>query len=122
LTEGRRQLVLRVAFLAALAGGLLLWARARTPKDLQLIIDLTDALPGEITEIDVVVTRAGRALLRSDRRFALGQAPQRVHLEVRAAPGAAEVEATVLGPGKPARREQGTVQLAQGEATVLKVR
>ena len=121
MSEKRRQLLLRVAFLALLAGGLLLWSRARAPKDLLLVIDLTDALPGEITEVDVVVPRGGRGLARSDRRFVLGQAPQRVVLEVRASPGAADVEATLVGPGK-ARRVQGSVQLGEGGPGVFRVR
>ena len=118
----RRRLTLRIAFLAALAGGLLFWSRARNPKDLELVVDLTAALPGELTELDVVVTRNGRALLRSDRRYGKLGAPQRESYQLRAAPGPAEVEATLLSPPKAARRQTVPVQLVEGAPAVVTAR
>ena len=121
MTRGR-QIELRIGFVAVLCGGLLLWSRARTPRSVDLIIDLTDALPGEITEIDVVVRRGGSGLLRVDRRFALGSAPQKVHLQVRALQGPAEVETTLVYSGKPARRSQTTVELDEEHPAVMPAR
>jgi hypothetical protein len=118
----QRQHVLRVAFLALLAGGLLLWAHLRAPRQLELVVDLTDALPGEVTQLDVVVLRHGQALLRSDRRYGKEGAPQRVRVEVRARPGPAEVEATLVYAGRPAQRWQRTLELREGQAATLQAR
>lgn len=110
----RKQVILRVGFLALLAGGLLLWSRLRMPQTMKVVIDLAGALPGDLTEVDVVVTRAGRALARVDRQFAKGTAPEQLALEVKVAPGEADVEATLVYPGRPARRTAGTVVLREG--------
>jgi hypothetical protein len=115
----RRQVALRVGFLALLAGGLLLWSRARMPRDVSVVIDLTGALPGELSEVDVVVTRSGRALARVDRRFALGTAPQQVRVQLRAPPGTAEVDATLIYPGRAAHRTQGEVMLEEEKSATL---
>ena len=110
----RNGLLARIVFLAALAGGLLLWARERRPRDLALQIDLTQALPGEISEVDVVVRRSGHALARHDVSYGTAGAPGLVELLVHAAPGPAEVETTLVYPGKPARRSVAPVRLAAG--------
>ncbi len=109
----RRQIALRVAFLAALAGGLLWWSRARMPAEVALVVDLTSALPGDLRELDLIVTRAGHLLFRSDRRYGPSGAPQRERYQLRAAPGSADVEATLVYPGRPARRVSSTVELRE---------
>src|SRR5205823_2262855 len=59
----------RLLFLAALVGGLVYWARLRGPREMVVEIDLTGALPGEITEVDIVVSRDGHALSRTDLHY-----------------------------------------------------
>jgi hypothetical protein len=109
-----RGLLLRLGFLAALGGVLLVWAQWRKPRDLVLQIDLTAALPGEITAIDVVVRRDGHALARHDLRYGSAGAPGMLDLPVHAPPGAAEVETTLVYGGKPAHRSVAQVKLAEG--------
>jgi hypothetical protein len=65
----RRQLLLRLAFLVVLCGGLFLWQRARAPQDLTLMLDLSSARPGEITGCEVLVKRGGEALARHEVEF-----------------------------------------------------
>ncbi len=108
----RKGLLARLVFLAALGGGLLLWANQRRPRDCTLQIDLTQALPGDISEVDVVVRRSGHALARHDVTYGSGGAPGLVELLVHAAPGPAEVEATLVYPREPARRVVAEVRLA----------
>jgi hypothetical protein len=108
-----KQLVLRVIFLAAIAGALLFWSRQRRPRDLPLQIDLTSALPGEIVELDVTVRRGGHALARHDVTYGKSGAPGVVEMSVHAFPGPAEVETTLVYPGKPARRVVSQVALAE---------
>jgi len=114
--------ILRVAFLALLAGGLLLWARLRMPRTLPVTLDLADAFPGQIAEVDVIVTREGRLLTRVDRRFGAQGAPEQLALEVRARPGPAQVEATLVYAGTPAVRANFAVELREGESVVVTVR
>ena len=116
---GRKKLIYRLVFLALLGGSLLLWAQKRAPRALTLVVDLAEALPGELTEVDVIVTRGGRAVARVDRRYKRGGAPERLSLELRATPGEAEVEATLVYPDKPARRTVGTVILADDAPALL---
>jgi hypothetical protein len=107
-----RRLLLRLVFLALVAGTLLWWSQSRRPKDLPVAIDLTAMLPGEITEVDVTVRRGGHALARHDVRYGAAGAPATVELIVHAPPGEAEVE-TVLAYGKkPARKSVVTVKLS----------
>jgi hypothetical protein len=94
-------------------GALLLWAQLRKPRELVLQIDLTQALPGEITEVDVVVRRGGHALARHDVRYGTAGAPGLVEMSIHAAPGEAEVETTLVYPGKPARRSVAQAMLAE---------
>lgn len=94
----------RLVFLAALGGALLLWTHLRKPRDCPLALDLTGALPGEIVELDVTVRRGGHALARHDVRYGKDGAPGVLELLVHAAPGEAEVEATLVYGGQPARR------------------
>ena len=110
----RKQLILRVGFLALLAGGLLVWSRLRMPQAMKVVVDLAGAQPGDLTEVDVVITRDSRALARVDRQFAKGTAPERLSLEVKVAPGEADVEATLVYPGRPARRTNARVDLREG--------
>jgi len=56
-------------------GGLVVWSELRRPRDLRLEIDLTEALPGDVVELDVTVTRGGQALLRLDQRYGSFGAP-----------------------------------------------
>jgi hypothetical protein len=103
----------RLVFLALLGGGLLLWLHERKPRDFTLQIDLTQALPGDITEVDVVVRRSGHALARHDMNYGARGAPGLIDLPVHASPGAAEVETTLVYSGKPARRSTQPVELSE---------
>ena len=107
-----RQFVARLVFLGARGGGLLLWSQQRRPRDLTLQIDLTGVLPGEIVEVDVVVRRSGHALARHDVRYGESGAPGLLELPVRAFPGPADVETTLVYSGKPARRTVASVTLS----------
>ena len=116
----RREILLRVIFVALLGGGLLLWTRGRQPRDLTLRVDLTAALPGDIVEVDVVVRRDGHALARHDVRYGKAGAPATVELPIHAPPGDAEVETTLVYSGKPAHKSVAQVKLA--EETAARVR
>ncbi len=107
-----RRLAPRLIFLALLGGGLLFWSQQRKPRELLLEIDLTQALPGEIAEVDVVVRRGGHALARHDVRYGSSGAPGLLQLPLYAAPGEAEVETTLVYAGKPARRSVSQTTLA----------
>ena len=98
------QRVLRVGFLALLGGGLLLFARARAPREMLVEVDLTGALPGDVVESDVVVSREEHSLARVDERYGASGAPSTLRVQVRARPGAANVEVTLIAPGGAARR------------------
>jgi hypothetical protein len=111
-----RRLVARLLFLAALAGTLLWWSQSRRPRDLQLAVDLTAMLPGEITEVDVVVRRGGRALARHDVQYGPSGAPAMVELIVHAPPGEAEVETTLAYGRKAARKSVARVKLSADTA------
>jgi hypothetical protein len=119
LTKQQGRLALRLAFLALLGGGLVLWTQLRRPRDLRVDLDLTRALPGEIVEVDVVVRRDGRALGRTDETYGRRGAPATVHVTVRAAPGAAEVEATLVTLAG-ARRTRARVQLDESAPAVVR--
>lgn len=101
----------RLAFLVLLGGALILWGELRKPRDLVLQVDLTAALPGEIQEVDVVVRRGGHALARHDVRYGAAGAPGLLELVVHAAPGNAQVETSLVSPGKPERRVVSEVEL-----------
>src|SRR5882672_4852190 len=107
----RKDVLLRVGFLVALGGVLLLWAQWRKPRDLVVRIDLMSALPGEISEIDVTIRRSGHALARHEVRYGAAGAPGLIEVPVHASPGEAEVETTLIYPGKPARRSAAQVRL-----------
>jgi len=109
----RRQLLLRLVFLAVLGGGLLLWAQQRKPRDLTLQIDLTSARPGEIVEVDVIVRRGGHMLARHDVRYGSAGAPGLMEMPVHAAAGAAEVETTLVYSGKPSSSSTAQVRLEE---------
>jgi len=107
-----RRLLLRLVFLGLVAATLFWWSQSRRPRDLQLAVDLTAMLPGEITEVDVVVRRGGHALARHDVQYGPSGAPGTVELIVHAPPGEAQVE-TVLAYGtRPARKSITTVRLS----------
>jgi hypothetical protein len=118
----RREILLRVIFLAVLGGGLLLWAGRRAPRELTLQIDLTGALPGEISEVDVVVRRSGRAIARHDVNYGKAGAPALVELPVHATTGEAEVETTLVYAGKPAHKSVQEVKLAEDAPARIKAR
>src|SRR5690242_2049224 len=107
-----RRLVPRLVFLALLAGGLLWWSQSRRPRDLTLQVDLSRALPGDATEVDVIVRRAGRALGRHEVQYGEKGAPASVEMVVHAPPGEAEVETTVVYLGKPPLRSVARVRLS----------
>ena len=105
---------LRLVFMLVLVGGLVIWLQARKPRPCLVELDLSSVLPGELTEIDLLVRREGRGLLRIDTRYGPRGAPGLVKVEVQARPGAAEVEATLLyGKGREARRTRAQVRLAE---------
>jgi len=98
----RGGLLARVAFLLLLAGGLALWADLRRPRELRVDLDLTEALPGDVVEVDVTVSREGRALARR--------------------PGRADVDATLIDGQGRARHTQTVVELRKDRAAAVKVR
>jgi hypothetical protein len=108
-----RRLAPRLLFLALLGGGLLLWTQLRKPREMVVQIDLTQALPGEITEVDVVVRRGRHALARHDVRYGFSGAPGLIEMAVHATPGDAEVETTLVYAGKPALKSMSHATLAE---------
>jgi len=121
MDERKRLFIVRAVFLGLLGGGLLLWGQLRKPRELGLQLDLTRALPGEISGLDLVVRRGQRALLREEMSFGKAGAPGTVSLQIRAAPGEAEVEATLTYPGKPAHRTTAKVKLSESAPAVVPV-
>jgi len=113
---------LRVGFLAVLAGGLVLFARARSPRDMVVEVDLSSALPGEVVETDVIVYREGRSLARVDERHGTRGAPAMIRVPVRAQPGGATVEVTLVSAGGRSRRTTVPVELTTAGPTRLQVR
>ena len=120
--SGRRGLLLRLGFLLVLGGGLLLFSELRRPRDLQLELDLTEALPGDVVEVDVTVTRGGQALLRLEQRYGSLGAPATIGAAVRARPGPAEVDAMIVDAKGNARRTRVTVELRKDAPAIVKVR
>ena len=118
----RGGLAARLVFLVLLAGGLVFWAEQRRPRELRVDLDLTDALPGDIVEVDVTVSREGRALTRIDQRFGDAGAPGAIHALVHARPGLANVEAVLIDAQGRARRMQAAVELRKEGSAVVKVR
>jgi len=114
-----RQRLLRIGFLALLAAGLVLWAKWRAPRQVAVVVDLAEALPGDMSGLDVIVTRSGRALARIDRRYGASGAPQRERVELRAAEGAADVEATAVYRARPAVRSRAALELREEAAAVV---
>ena len=114
--------ILRFGFLAVLAGGLVLFTHARSPRDMVVEVDLTSALPGDIVETDVIVYREGRSLARVDERYGPGGAPSTVKVAVRARPGAAIVEVTLVSAGGTSRKTESPVELGTDSPTHLQVR
>jgi len=114
-----RKLVARFLFVALVASALLWWSQSRRPRDLRLAIDLTGALPGDITDVDVIVRRQGHALARHEVQYGASGAPGTVELVVHAPPGEAEVETTLSYGAKPARKSVSRVTLsAEGPTRV----
>jgi hypothetical protein len=118
----RRGLLLRLAFLLMLGGGLVVWSELRRPRDLRLEIDLTEALPGDVVELDVTVTRGGQALFRLEERYGAAGAPAMVRAIIRARPGPAEVDAMIVDAKGNARRTRAGVELRKDPAAVVKLR
>jgi hypothetical protein len=107
-----RKLAPRLLFFAVLAGALLWWSQLRRPRDLRLAVDLTAMMPGDVTEVDVIVRRGGHALARHEVRYGGEGAPGTVELIVHAAPGEAEVETTLAYAKQASRRSVARVQLS----------
>jgi len=110
-----RKLAPRLLFLAFVAGGLLWWSQQRRPRDLRLAVDLTAMMPGDVTEVDVIVRRGGHALARHEVRYGAAGAPGIVELIVHATPRQAEIETALGYEGKPARRSVARVELSGSE-------
>ena len=106
-----RKLAPRLLFLAFVAGGLVWWSQLRRPRDLRLAVDLTAMMPGNVTEVDVIVRRGGHALARHEVRYGAEGAPATVELIVHAAPGEAEVETNLAYAKKASRRSVARVHL-----------
>jgi hypothetical protein len=115
-----RKLAPRLLFLALVAGGLVWWSELRRPRDLRLAVDLTQAMPGDVTEVDVIVRRAGHALARHEVQYGAAGAPGTVELIVHAAPGEAEVETTLGYAKQPSRRSVAQVKLSADEAAKVR--
>jgi hypothetical protein len=113
---------LRFGFLAILAGGLVFFAHARSPRDMVVEVDLMGALPGDIVETDVIVYREGRSLARVDARYGPRGAPATLEVPVRARPGAATVEVTLVSAGGASRRSATPVELTTDGPARLQVR
>src|SRR5438094_8937418 len=107
-----RKLAPRLLFLAVLGGGLLLWSQLRRPRDLRLAVDLTAVMPGDVTEVDVIVRRGGHALARHEVRYGQEGAPATVQLIVHGAPGEAEWETNLAYAKQPSSRIVARVDLA----------
>ena len=118
----RGGLLLRLGFFVFLAGGLLLWSELRRPRDLGLDVDLTGALPGEIADVDLTVTRDGRALLRFEQRYGSGGAPATLHMVVHVRPGPVEVDLMLVDARGIARRTRATVELRKDRTEKLAAR
>ncbi len=106
-----RQRLLRLGFLALLAGGLVLWTQLRKPRDLVIELDLAAAMPGELSEVDLLVTREGHLLSRTVLNFDHAGAPQILRNELRAKPGTAELEADLVYRSRPTRRTRAQIEL-----------
>jgi hypothetical protein len=107
----RAGLLPRLLFLVVLGGGLLWWSELRKPRELHVAVDLTGVLPGDVREVDVVVSRGGHALARHDVSYGAGGAPGMIEIVLHAAPGDADVETTLRYEGKPAHRSLSRVRL-----------
>jgi hypothetical protein len=118
----RGGLLLRLGFFLLLGGGLLLWSELRRPRDLGLDLDLTAALPGQIVEVDVTVSRDGHPLMRFDQKYGPAGAPATLHLTVRARPGPAEVDVMLIDAGGSARRTRVTAELRKDGNAVVAAR
>src|SRR5437588_413768 len=116
----RGGVLLRLGFFLLLGGGLVLWSELRRPRDLRLDLDLTSALPGEIVEVDVTVSRDRHALLRFDQKYGSAGAPAMLHLTVRARPGPVEVDIMLIDSRGTARRTRATVELGKEKGAVVK--
>jgi hypothetical protein len=105
-----------------LAGGLYLFARGRNPQQMVVEVDLSGALPGDVAETDVVVFRDGRALARVDNRYGARGAPDMLRIPVRARPGPATVEVTLVGTGGAARKTTTPIDLTTERPARLQAR
>lgn len=114
--------VLRFGFLAALGGGLLLFANLRAPRDMLVEVDLSGALPGDVVESDVIVSREERSLARFEERYGARGAPGMLRVKVRARPGPASVDVTLVAAGGEARRTKALVELSPDRPARLQAR
>jgi hypothetical protein len=115
----RKKLLIRLAFIVVVIGGTFYWQRARQPADLTLALDLSGARRKEISGIDVIIRRDGKALSRHEMNFGNAGAPATLEFVVHAAPGSAEVESTLNYAGKPSRRVTVNLDLqAEGSNTM----
>jgi hypothetical protein len=114
--------VLRFGFLAVLGGGLLTFAWLRSPRDMVVEVDLTGALPGDVVESDVIVSRGGHSLARVDERYGSIGAPGLLRVRVRARPGPANVEVTLVRPVGAAGRTHASVELSPERPARLEAR
>jgi hypothetical protein len=119
---GGRARAFRLVILVVLGGGLALWTHLRAPRELLLDLDLTAVQPGDLAEVDVTVTREGRALARRVERYGPGGAPGTLHLAVRGRPGPTDVETTVVDRAGRARRSRAQVQLGGANPASVAIR
>ena len=104
---------LRFVFLALLVGGLALWNHYRRPRTMAVEIDLAQALPGELAEVDLTFRRGDALLARKDLQFGKEGAPQVLHEELQAMPGEAQLQAELVYRARPAARFDAVLQLAE---------
>jgi hypothetical protein len=119
--ERRLKRVARVVFLVLLGGSLALWTHLRMPRDLRVDVDLSSALPGDLSEVEVVIAQDGQPVVRKEMRYGPSGAPAALHLEVRARPGDFDLEITLVDRFLHAQRTRRHVRLREGETPVVRV-
>jgi hypothetical protein len=85
-------------------------------------VDLTSAMPGDVVETDAIVYREGRSLARVDERHGARGAPATIRIPVRARPGAATVEVTLVSAGGASRRIAVPIVLTADKPARLQLR
>jgi hypothetical protein len=117
----RKKLLIRVAFIVVVIGGTFYWQRSHQPADLTLALELTGAERKEISGVDVIVRRDGKALSRHEMSFGDAGAPATLEFLVHAPPGSADVESTLNYAGKPSRRVTVKLDLQTEGSNLMRI-